>query len=150
MGFFDSEKPRDESGQAVLADLSEEEWGVIHDFGREMAFGENENLLFATTPEVSVYFLTEGEVEVVLTGAFAREKSVAVIPAPSIFGELSFFDGQPRSATIRSLTSGRMIWLSRQAFDRLANRHPQLAIRLLKGFGRILATRFRRIFPEKV
>ncbi len=150
MGFFDSEKPRDASGQAVLDDLEETDWAVIRDFGRAMRFKAGENLLFATTPEVSVYFLTEGEVEVVVTGAFAREKSVALIPAPSIFGELSFFDGQPRSASIRSLTEGGMIWLSRQGFDRLAQYHPQLAIRLLKGFGHVLAQRFRRVFPEKL
>jgi len=64
---------------------------------------------------------------------------LASIPEGSVFGEISFFDGAPRSATIRSKTPGTAIRITTETFDTLAAWEPVIARKLLFDLGRILA-----------
>ena len=82
--------------------------------------------------------------EVLRAASFGREKRVATIDEGSLFGELAFFDAQPRSANIRALTNGHALRLSRQGFDRLSQQQPHLARELLLEIGKVLAYRYRK------
>src|SRR6266478_3052702 len=62
----------------------------------------------------------------------------------SVVGELSFFDGGPRSAAVRAVTPVALAELTAADFEVLRKRHPDLACRLLADLGRILAGRLRR------
>ncbi|MCA1671302.1 MAG: cyclic nucleotide-binding domain-containing protein [Actinobacteria bacterium] len=61
----------------------------------------------------------------------------------SVFGELSFFDGRPRSALVRAVTDGQLLRLSFDAFEVLSAKEPVLARSVLLDLGRILAARLR-------
>jgi CRP/FNR family transcriptional regulator, cyclic AMP receptor protein len=80
-----------------------------------------------------------------------RGRLEAVLPAPnaidegSVFGELAFLDGLPRSATVRALEDGEALRLSFDAFETLAARHPELGRAILLDLGRIAALRLRRL-----
>ena len=60
-----------------------------------------------------------------------------------MIGELSFFDGGVRSASVRAMTEAVLAELSPAEFDALAVANPVLARRLLFDLGRILARRLR-------
>jgi CRP-like cAMP-binding protein len=62
-----------------------------------------------------------------------------------LLGEIAFFDGGPRSATVRATTDGELLRLGIDDFERLSARHPELARALLLDLGRVLARRIRRI-----
>jgi CRP-like cAMP-binding protein len=62
----------------------------------------------------------------------------------TVVGEQTFLDGRPRSATIRALTDGALVRLSRESFDVLSAREPELARAILLDLGRILSLRLRR------
>jgi len=60
-----------------------------------------------------------------------------------VVGELAFFDGQPRSATLEAITEVEAVRLDPEALDRLAVEEPELARALLLDLARILALRLR-------
>jgi CRP-like cAMP-binding protein len=93
----------------------------------------------------SVHIVRSGTLEVLLPGrpGGALER-VALIEPGSIFGEQSFFDGKPRSATVRALGETHILALDRDAFDVLAAREPELSRVVLFDLARILSLRLRR------
>ena len=72
-----------------------------------------------------------------------EDTAFKAIEAPAVVGELSFFDGLPRSATLEAMTDVEAVRLDPAAFDRLAAEEPELARTLLLDLARILALRLR-------
>jgi CRP-like cAMP-binding protein len=91
----------------------------------------------------ALYIVASGSLEVLGTDRRGRERRVAVIDQGSVFGEQSFFDRLPRSATVRALTDGELRSLTPEAFEVLAAREPDLARMVLLDLGRILSLRLR-------
>jgi len=71
------------------------------------------------------------------------EGAFKTIDAPSVLGELAFFDAQPRSATLDAVTDVEVVRLDTAAFDRLLEHEPALAHAMLRDLARILALRLR-------
>jgi CRP-like cAMP-binding protein len=61
----------------------------------------------------------------------------------SVLGEIAFFDGKPRSASVRALTDTELLRLSADAFEVLSTRHPDVGRKILLDLGRVLALRLR-------
>jgi CRP-like cAMP-binding protein len=97
-------------------------------------------LLQAGEQDRALYLLTEGTVGVRLPRDEGAFKS---IDAPSVLGELAFFDGRPRSATLDAITDVEVVRLDVAAFDRLADDAPDLAMAMIVDLARILALRLR-------
>ena len=53
-----------------------------------------------------------------------------------MFGEIAFFDGEPRSATIRALGDGSALRITRDRFDNLSGWNPVLARQILIDLGK--------------
>ena len=70
-------------------------------------------------------------------------RQARLLEAGDLFGEVSFFDGRPRSADVIALEEGEALVLTEAAFQRLRLTHPRLALRFVLDRGRILGERFR-------
>jgi len=64
--------------------------------------------------------------------------------AGTILGEVAFFDGDGRSASVGALDTWHMASKTLEQFRSLDQAHPNLARDLLFGLGRLMATRLRR------
>jgi len=142
MGLFDypdTAKPV-ESLQEItfLADLSREDWARILKIVKSRLFQAGDDLIRVGDKDDSFYILTAGEVEVTIGG-----KVLANITEGSIFGEISFFDGALRSATVRAKSRGSAVRVTREDLDTLAAWEPEIARKMLFDLGRILAMRLR-------
>jgi len=91
----------------------------------------------------SFYILTAGSVSVVVPDSAGRDLVIAEIPEGSVFGEIAFFDSEPRSATIRARTGGSAVRITRSNFEHLSAWYPAVARQMLFDLGRILAMRLR-------
>jgi CRP-like cAMP-binding protein len=60
-----------------------------------------------------------------------------------VIGEQSFFDGQPRSANVWTVTDGELLCLTQEKFQRLSEAEPKLVHDLLFALARILSLRLR-------
>ena len=147
MKFFDysNNTDLDNSGVlTVLSGLTDDDWKALVKYAQNINFKQGEMLLHSGETDNGVYILVSGRVEVIGKGRFGAEKSIAEIDEGSVFGELAFFDAQPRSAGIRAITDGDVLLITHAGFDQLAGWNPTLARQLLFELGRVLAYRFRR------
>ena len=66
---------------------------------------------------------------------------LAIFAEGDVFGEMSFADGSPRSATVVANEDSVILRMSFQRFEALMKEKPGLAARFLLGFMRVLVQR---------
>ncbi len=102
----------------------------------------------------TMYLFLEGEVDVSknLTlkiegkGFGQAEKSMTRLKAgtASVFGEMSMFGTEPRSATVTARSDCLLFELSKESFDELCRNNPVLGLFLTKRIAGILSARLRK------
>ncbi len=102
----------------------------------------------------TMYLFLEGDVDVSknLTlkiqgkGFGQAEKSMTRLKAgtASVFGEMSMFGTEPRSATVTARSECLLFELSRGSFDELCKTNPALGLFLTKRIAGILSSRLRK------
>lgn len=135
----------DSSRLTVLKELIQEDWNTIAKYSQKIHFNPGDLLIDIGETDDGVYIIVNGSVEVVIRGVFGVNKSIAEIHEGSVFGELSFFDQQPRSAAIKAITEGNVLHLTRNGFEQLSAWDPALGRKLLFDLGKLIAHRFRRV-----
>jgi CRP-like cAMP-binding protein len=149
MSFFDYPTD-DEEGtpageQYFLPGSSEQDWAVIVGHTHRRRFAAGESVIEPGAVDRTLYLVTEGTLEALAPeGRRGRPRRLSAFGTRAVFGELSFFDGQPRSARVRAVTDGSLAQLTPADFEALAASHPDLARAILFDLGRILAGRLRQ------
>jgi len=87
------------------------------------------------------YLIEQGLLKVVVTSRRGEERIIAILGAGAIVGELSILDGLPRSASVFALGECVLRFVSREAFQRCADEHPEMYQALVV----ILAARLRQV-----
>ena len=148
MGLFDYPKSSEMAQRMLdeftfLGEASSDDWDIIRAHVETKNFGAGEQLVRYGEIDTSFFILTEGTVEIVVEQSDGEPHVLSNIPKGSVFGEIAFFDGQPRSATILSRVSGSAMKISRENFNKLSQTHPKIANLILFDLARILALRLR-------
>jgi len=78
-----------------------------------------------------MYVVQAGEVEVVQE-VEGSEVRLAVLEGGDVFGEMSLFERQPRSATVRAMGNARVLTVDKRIFLRRVHEDPSLAFRILQ------------------
>jgi small-conductance mechanosensitive channel len=124
------------SGVELFGHLDEDERRALAQAARRTPFGRAEVITRQGATANWLYVLTKGDVEVrVATGD--NERRVAVLHAPSFFGEMALMTGQPREATVVALTEVECLRIDKAGFQGIVQRRPEIAERI----SEILATR---------
>ena len=137
---FAEEAHEDSADLLFMPEATAADWAAIFSHAEVRTIGAGLALVQAGENDRALYLLTEGTVGVRLPrdeGAFKQ------IDAPSVLGELAFFDAMPRSATLDAVTDVEVVRLDVAAFDRLLEHEPALAHAMLRDLARILALRLR-------
>jgi CRP/FNR family cyclic AMP-dependent transcriptional regulator len=90
-----------------------------------------------------LYLIAEGAVRISRTIPGSGEEALVVLKEGSYFGEMSLFDGQPRSTD--AIVDSRCLLLSitRESFVELMESDKDLAYKVLSAMVRILSERLR-------
>jgi CRP/FNR family transcriptional regulator, cyclic AMP receptor protein len=99
----------------------------------------DEVLFLAGDPGNGCYRVEHGLLKVGIASAAGSERILAIVGAGAIVGELSVIDGKPRSASVTAVRESRLGFVSKEAFEAVADRHPEL----YKFMLQMLATRLR-------
>lgn len=145
--FFDDPNARaglgpSEADVPFLAELSPPEWDRLVEMTERRLFQAGDVVIAGGDVDRSLYFVASGSVEVFVRQGH-KEQSVQVLGPGSVLGEIAFFDGKPRSASVRALADTELLRLSADAFEVLSARHPDLGRKILLDLGRVLALRLR-------
>ncbi len=88
------------------------------------------------------YCVASGSVKISSTTLAGREVSLTYMPPGSWFGEISLFDGKPRTHDARAQTKIRLLVVPTLRFQQLLLGHPELAVALT----RLQCERIRALF----
>ena len=134
--------PQGDEG-VILRGLSAAEWEKFVSFAEARRFAPGECIVKAGEIGRAIYIIRAGHVRGELASGKKRAATAPMGPG-TVFGELAFFDGKPRSATLWADDAVDLLCLPFAAFERLAAWHPRIARELLLDLGRVLAQRLRR------
>ena len=137
---FVEEAHEDSADLLFMPEATASDWATVFAHAEVRRVGAGLALVQAGEDDRALYLLTEGTVGVRLP---RDESAFKTIDAPSVVGELAFFDGRPRSATLDAVTDVEVVRLDQEGFARLADAAPELAHAMLRDLARILALRLR-------
>jgi CRP/FNR family cyclic AMP-dependent transcriptional regulator len=145
--FFDypdgSAGPGGADDLVFLGDLSRTEWDRLVEGMERRRYGPGEDVLRFGEVDRSLYLVASGSVDILVPDGDG-ERAVRVQGTGTVFGEVAFFDGRPRTATVRANTATELLRLGPEAFTTLAARYPDLGRKVVLDLGRILAVRLRQ------
>lgn len=90
-----------------------------------------------------LFILRAGSVSVNLPLKAGHHYHLTTFSDGHFFGDMAFFDRQPRSADAVAVTEAHLFVLPRSRFEALAKEHPELALEILRRLGREMAIRLR-------
>lgn len=96
-------------------------------------------LFLAGDPGDGCYRVEDGLLKVTMVSRSGTERILAFLGTRAIVGELSMIDGRPRSASVVTVRTAKLSFLSRAAFEVFSNKHPEI----YKSLVTLLASRLR-------
>lgn len=105
---------------------------------RPISFRRNDMIFLKSDPGDSLYIIRSGRVKIGITNEEGKDLIINIYGQGEIFGEMSVFDGLPRSADASALTAVEALQLSRTSFEELLNEVPGLAASIIGLLSRRL------------
>jgi CRP-like cAMP-binding protein len=90
-----------------------------------------------------LFFLIEGEVEVVVEKHDGSREVIAKLGPGASVGEMAMIDEYERSATVRAATDLEILILTKSRFDSIIEEHPHIGVRVLRGLAKNISLRLR-------
>lgn len=98
----------------------------------------NDEILSQGDEGTSLVIVLDGVVRISMVTPNGREIILDYAESGSVLGEIAVLDGQPRTASAIAMWAGRVLRISRINFEKYIERHPKVAIRLLREMARRL------------
>ena len=117
----------------ALASLESELWYVRLKSG--------ETLFAAGEPGDSLYVVVFGRLRALIRNTPRGDQVLGEIGRGEAVGEMALLTGEPRSATVYAIRDTALVKLSKAAFDRVIERHPQVMLEMT----RLIVARYQRI-----
>ena len=123
--------------------LTPEQWKVIGPYLSRHEIRSGDLLIKQGDTDRSLYMLSQGTLQVFVTGGAPGSSKIAILRAGSIVGEPGLFIDGPRMANVEAMTAC-VVWALRgPRLEELAMRVPALALELLRAAGGVMAIRMR-------
>ncbi len=127
-----------------LPGWSEEDWRQLLARARAVELEPNQVLIRRGLSEQSLYLVLSGALQVSARGSGGSLGALFREGPGALIGEIAFFDGGRRSATVWAVEPTRLLSLERQDVEAFAADHPQRGLQLVLALGRVLAFHVRR------
>lgn len=124
----------------LLARLPDEDLKALAARGRVRRFNSGATLFHEGDPGDAIYVVVDGRLRMSRLSGSGTEATLALIGPGDCTGELSLFDGRPRSATATAMQPTRAFVVSRDDFVQWVRERPAAALALLET----LSLRIRR------
>ncbi len=129
----------------VPREWSEDDWRALFGFTDFRRIKAAEALILRGAPDCTLFFVLHGSLEVVIhSGDGISMGTLTRIGPGSVLGEQSFFDGNPRSASVWAVVESEVAAMTPAQHAAFAAANPKLDRELLFALGQVLATRLRR------
>ena len=106
-------------------------------------YKKGEILFQEDSTEEVIYIITEGKLEISAQSESGKRVTFSAVEKGMVFGEMSFLDGLPRSATVKTLEDVEVFAIRKEDFEYLIETKPKIAAFVLKNLGKIMSLRLR-------
>ena len=128
----------------VVSGFSETELNILGQYVVEAVYEVGDIILEQGTPGEQIYFIVQGQVQVVVDLPDGSEKNkIATLCPGTIFGEMAVIDQGLHSANVVSETDVICYYLANIELNRLNQEQSEIAHKLMIGFARELSKRIR-------
>lgn len=130
-------------GGHFFSGISRENAEVIIGACSAKACTAGENIFSEGDPGDSIWIVERGSVEVFKTITGDIDRVLDTFRVGDIFGEMTFLDGRPRSASARAMEDSSLLYLSRPAFNNIAISNHSVSEACFERLAVIMAERLR-------
>lgn len=123
---------------SVFGECNAEELADLIGAGTIQAVIPNETILRQGDEGDTLVLLLEGVVRVGMVTSNGREIILDYAEPGTILGEIALLDGEQRTASAVALWNGRLLRMKRSAFEGLLEKHPRMAVKMLRDMARRL------------
>ena len=124
----------------LLARLPDDDLKALASRGRVRRFNAGTTIFHEGDPGDAIYVVVDGRIRMTRLSGSGTEATLALIGPGDCTGELSLFDGRPRSATGTTMVATRAFVVSRDDFINWVKERPGASLALLET----LSLRLRR------
>jgi len=110
----------------------------------QVSVKEGTDLIRKSEPSVDLYIVTGGSFKV-YDDTLGEDFVHAVLDKGAIFGEMSFLDNTPRSASVKALKDSTVLRMGRKEFDNLLASNPDTAMLFIFTLARVITRRLRDV-----
>ncbi|RJQ66006.1 MAG: cyclic nucleotide-binding protein [Desulfobacteraceae bacterium] len=128
----------------IFEQLSVNELAAVASVTEVVSFPDNHTVIREGDAGDTLYLIIEGQVAVMKNQDGGDEIELDRMDAGDYFGEMALFEDIPRTATIRTLQSCRMLTLHKQEFKEMVREYPQIALDICK----VLSGRIRKLHSK--
>ncbi len=120
---------------ALFSWLEDEELKNLAERSKMSTCKRNTRLFFAEEQSDSIYLVKEGRIKLLRANVDGREVILDILGPGEIFGELALTDEELRSHSAEAIDDAMVCIISRGDFEGILQRHPEMALRVLKLIG---------------
>lgn len=91
----------------------------------------------------ALFIALKGGIRVSMAGKDHQQFTIGQAREGTVFGDMSFVDGQPRSGTVTAMTSLETLSLARASFEVLCRTSPSAALKLMRRLAQLISMRLR-------
>lgn len=119
--------------QLAFEEVSPREKLIFEQLGRRYKAGEM--IVKEGDSSSQLFLIVKGSVKIVKNYQQRDEKAIAILSDDQIFGEMSYFDDMPRSASVVAAVDTDILVLDKEHFDMLFQIHPKWTTNTIKALA---------------
>ncbi len=110
---------------------------------QEKVMPEGVTVFIENMPGESLFLIRQGAIKISRMLAEGDEKTLVILGAEEMFGEMAILEGAPRSATARVVEEAQLLILRKADYELLCDQNPSLALKLTRNLVRLFSKRVR-------
>lgn len=115
----------------IFSGLNDEELDFLARVASRREYPKGTYIIRQDEPGISLFIVQSGTVDVVLEQPSGTPVPLATFKSHEFFGEMSLFDGKPRSATVIAREHSTMVEITRDILLTEISKHPDIALKML-------------------
>lgn len=115
----------------IFSGLNDEELEFLAGVSLQREFPKDSYIIRKDEPGISLFIVRSGAVDVVLDQPKGASIPLTTIKSEEFFGEVSLFDGKPRSETVIAREPTTIVEITRDILLTQINKYPDIALKIL-------------------
>lgn len=129
----------------IFGSLNSKDIKALTEMGEKRHWNRGQQIISEGDKGDFLYLMLSGKAKVVLYGEEGKEIVLSVMKSGDVFGEMSLFDGEPRSANVETIEDTECFIIRGSALVDYMKNHPSMAFSFLSHLSRRLREADRKI-----